>query len=130
LFATERDTSRYSAVNVGDVPWFDVAISPAGAGEHTQGLGNLLLQVEAHAGPAGVTAYRIDVGGPPGSCRKPNGICEFSCPAPTEKTSDLERAGLPPQFMPSFDFSNQLELVERRVEIAAGRAQPAGRGYR
>jgi len=53
-----------------------------------------------------------------------------SCIAAAEKASDLELAGLPPQFVSFLNLSNQLELGEGGVEITAERAYPTGGGCR
>ncbi len=127
LFAVYGDAGRYGAVDVGKIPRLDVAVGPACAGEHTPILRNLLLQIEAHARPAGVHAHGVDIGGLTGRQREINGILEASRPPAVEKAGDLQLARLPPQLVPFLDFADQLELIEGRVETVARWAYPAGR---
>ena len=112
LFAVDRDAARYGAVDVGEIPRLDIAVGPAGAGEHTECLRNLLLQIEAHAGPAGVGAHGVDVGRLAGRLGKRNRVREFSGAAAAEKAGDLELAGLAPQLVTLLDFADQLELLK------------------
>src|SRR5262249_33102113 len=94
--AVERRPGRYGAVDVGEVPRLDITVGPAGAGEHAQSVGDLLLQVDADAGPAGVGAHRGDVGGTAGERRKRIGVGKAPGAAAAEKTGDLHRARLAP----------------------------------
>ena len=54
LLAVDRDACRDGAVDVGEIPRLDIAVGPAGAREHADRLGHLLLEVHAHARPAGI----------------------------------------------------------------------------
>ena len=128
--AEERNPSGYGAVNVSKIPRLHAAVGPAGTGEHANVLGNLLLQVDAHARPAPVDAHRVDIGGLSGDLGDRNRIREFARPPTAEKARNLELAGLSPQLVPFLDFPDQLELMEAGVEINTVGAVPAGRGFR
>ena len=110
--AGQRDTCRNRAVDVGKIPGLNAPVGPAGAGEHADVLGNLLLQIDAQSGSAPVDAHRVDIGGLPGRLGDCNRIRKFSRPAAAEKARELKLARLAPQFMPFLDFSDQLELLE------------------
>jgi hypothetical protein len=58
-FAVYRDTYLRRAVDVGVIPRLEVAVVPAGAGEHPQSFRNLLLEVETHARPAVVVPHGV-----------------------------------------------------------------------
>ena len=66
----------------------------------------------------------------PGGFRERDSVCELSCSAAADKACDFELSGLVPQLVPLLDFPHQLELVEGRVELAAGGTDPAGGGRR
>jgi len=98
LIETPVSTER---VDVGVIPTRDVAVGPAGAREHAPILRNLLLQVEAHAGPAGIGAHRRQrVAGVQARRfgQRDSGVVVPHPPA-DEKTGDLELAGLSPQLV-------------------------------
>ena len=46
LLAADRDARRYGAIDVGEIPRLDIAVGPAGAREHADGLGDLLLEIQ------------------------------------------------------------------------------------
>src|SRR6185503_13646990 len=129
LFAGQRDASGDRAVDIGEIPGFDVTVDPAGAGKHAYRVGELLFQIEAHAGPAGVGAHRVDVGGLPGDRRERDGVGEMPGIAAADKAGDLYLARLTPQIVALFDLTHQLELPERRVKITAPWALAAGRSH-
>src|ERR1700728_112670 len=130
LLAGDRHPSRYGAVDVGEIPRLDIAVRPSRAHEHADRVAHLLLEVHAHARPAGVGPHGVDVGGQGGRLRERERIRECSRPAAAEKTGDLELARLSPKFMSFLDFADQLELVECGIEIAAEGTYSAGRRCR
>jgi hypothetical protein len=56
--AGDRETTRDSAIHIGEIPWLDVAVGPAGADKRAHRLSQLLLEIEAYAGA--VPACRRD----------------------------------------------------------------------
>src|SRR5262249_16193451 len=60
LLAGDRDTARYRSIDIGEVPWLDIAVGPAGAREHAHSFRHLLLEIEAHTRAAGIGSHRVD----------------------------------------------------------------------
>src|SRR5262249_27400922 len=56
VLAIDRDAARDRPVDVGKVPRLDVGVGPAGAGEDADRVRDLLLEVHADAGAAGITS--------------------------------------------------------------------------
>src|SRR5919204_4839127 len=73
VLAIDRNAARDRPVDIGKVPRLDVAVGPAGAGEYADRVRDLLLQVHAHAGAAGIVSHRDDVGGPTGDLGERDG---------------------------------------------------------
>src|SRR5262249_56639477 len=116
--------------DVGKVPGLDVAVGPAGAGEHPDRVRDLLLQVHADPGAAGIASHRDDVGGLTGDLGERDGVLESSRPPAVAEAGDLELAGLAPQFVALLDFRDHRVLLKGRVEGAAVESAAAGGGRR
>src|SRR5262245_23696814 len=119
VLAVDRDAARHRPVAVGKVPRLDVGVGPAGAGEDPDRVRDLLLQVHADSGTAGIASHRNDVGGLTGDLGERDGVLVSSRPAAVEEARDLELAGLTPQFVALLDFREQRVLLKGRVEDAA-----------
>ena len=139
LFAIDRDAHLHGAVDVGKIPWLDVAVGPTGAREQADGLGNLLLEIDAYAGSTLIDAHRRQrvAGIQTSRLREVKRTLKTSRIAAAEKAGDLKLAGLPPQLVPLLNLPDQLELVEgrvktvgRRVTRTTGRVLPTGRRRR
>ena len=94
-FTGQREATGYRAVDIGKIPRLDVAVGPTGAGEHANILGNLLLQIDAHARSTPVDAHGVDIRGLPGNLGDRNGICEGSRPPRLRKPVILSLPGCP-----------------------------------
>src|SRR5215831_13299073 len=127
VLAVDRDAARDRPVDVGKVPRLDVGVGPAGAGEDPDRVRDLLLQVHADSGAAGIASHRHDVGGLAGNLGERDGVLVSSRPAAVEEAGDLELAGLAPQFVALLDFRDQRVLLKGRVENAAVGTETAGR---
>src|SRR4029077_10221366 len=126
VLAVDRDAAGDRPVDVGEVPRLDIAVGPAGAGEHRDRVRDLLLQVHADARAAGIASHCGDVGGLTGDLSERDGVLESSRPATVEETGDLELPGLAPQFVALLDFRDQRVLLKGRVEDAAVGTAAAG----
>src|SRR5499427_10241726 len=118
--------ARDRPVDVGKVPRLDVGVGPAGAGEDSDRVRDLLLQVHADSGAAGIASHRNDVGGLTGDLGERDGVLVSPRPAAVEEAGDLELAGLAPQFVALLDFRDQRVLLKGRVEDAAVGSVAAG----
>src|SRR6478672_11880267 len=125
VLAVDRDAACDRAVDVGKVPRLDLAVGPAGAGKHPDRVRDLLFQVDADTGAAGIASHRRDVGGLAGDLGERDSVLKFSCPSAVEEAGDLELAGLTPQLIALLEFGDQRVLLKRRVEDAAVRAVTA-----
>ena len=109
ILAVDRHAAREGPVDVGEIPRLDRAVGPAGAGEDTDCLGDLLLQIETDAGPVGeIVAYQRGVGGRAGRLGKRVRVGKQSGAAVAEKACDLDLAGLTPKLVPFLDFAGDL----------------------
>src|SRR5579871_2825174 len=130
LLALERQSRRQRAVDVGKIPRLDAAVGPAGASKHAELFADLLLQIDADPGPAVVDPPRGNVGRHAGRCRKRDGIGEMPGAAAAQITRHFDRAVLAPELVAVLDFADELELLERGIEVAAVRAVAPGRRRR
>ena len=131
ILTGNRNAAGNGAVDVGEIPWLDVAVGPAGAGEHADGFIDLLLQIEAHTGAALIDAHerKGEAGIGAGCLRQADRIREASRITAADEPSDLQLARLSPQLVPFLDFADQLKLAECRVETVGRRVErAAGRG--
>ena len=112
LLSGKRDACLDRAVDVGKIPWLDCAVGPAGASKHAEVCRDLLLDVDAHAGPVMVLANRVDVGWLAGGYGEIDGILEQACPAFADEAGDLDLARLLPQLVSFLDLPDVLELLE------------------
>src|SRR6202048_131662 len=129
----QRDAYGGRAVDIGEIPRLNVAVGPAGAGEHANVLRNLLLQIDAHSRAAPVDAHGIDIGGLPGNLGDRNCICKASCPPTAEKagrTSRTVRSTTPPPAggTPTVRRPNGIRAVGRCAAASSTcrKPQPAG----
>ena len=118
VLAANRNTGGNGAVDVGEIPRLDVAVGPAGAREHADGLRDLLLDIEADTGATLIFAHqrKRETGIGAGCLRQVDRILEASGVTAAEEAGDLDLAGLSPQLVPFLDFADQLKLLEGRVE--------------
>src|SRR5262249_31886002 len=119
VLAVDRDAARDRSVDVGKVPRLDVGVDPAGTGEHPDRVRDLLLQVHADSGAAGIASHRNDVGRLTGDLGERDGVLVSSLPAAVNEAGDLELARLAPPFVALLDFRDQRVLLKGRVEDAA-----------
>src|SRR6188474_1756201 len=80
VLAIDRDAARDRPVDVRKVPRLDFPLGPTGAGEHAYRIRDLLFQVDADTGAAGICSHRRDVGGLAGDLRERDGVLKFSGP--------------------------------------------------
>ena len=64
LLALKRDPRSDGPVDIGNLKWFDIAVSGPGAREHAELLCDLLFEINAHAGAALVFAHCRYIGRP------------------------------------------------------------------
>jgi hypothetical protein len=103
------------------------AVGPPSAGEQPHSFRDLLLEVDAQARSAGVLAHRRErvASVKARGLGEVDGLLEIPHPSADQKAGDLEFARLTPKLMPFLDFSNQLKLLEGRVQAVGGAATGA-----
>ena len=122
LLARYRQAGCDSAVDVGEFIGFFVAIRETGAGKETDIGNELLLQVHADAAAALVLPHGGDIGGASRQRGQLDGVLEASHPAARQKAGDRDLAGLIPDGISPLDFTDPLELSERRIEVGGIRS--------
>ena len=95
ILAVDRDTARDRPVDVGKVPRLDVAVGPAGAGEYPDRVRDLLFQVHADTGAAGIPSHHRGVGGLTGDLRERDSVLKFSRRPRLRKPVTLNLPGWP-----------------------------------
>src|SRR5262249_34147087 len=117
--ARQGDAGRRRSIDVGELVGFDAAAGEARACKEAHVFDQLLLHVEADAGPATISPHRFDVRRIAGHLGKSHRVAETPHAAAREEPGDRYLARLTPKVVPPFDFRQQLKLTEGRIEVGA-----------